>query len=111
MKIIVAGAGLGGLAAAAVLAKAGYDVSVYEAKQRNELGHDWEDRFSFDLLLSAVKADKLPDDAWRYRGDCAFVSPDFKTKVVINYTEENRQKLCGASRLSTCFWITPKKTE
>lgn len=93
MKIIVAGAGHGGLAAAAVLAKAGYDVSVYEAKQRNELGHDWEDRFSFDLLLSAVKADKLPDDAWRYRGDCAFVSPDFKTKVVINYTDENRQKI------------------
>mgnify|MGYP004613186651 FL=1 len=93
MKIIVAGAGHGGLAAAAELAKAGYDVSVYEAKKRNELGHDWEDRFSFDLLLSAVNADKLPDSAWRYRGDCAFVSPDYKTKVVINYTDENRQKI------------------
>lgn len=93
MKIIVAGAGHGGLAAAAELAKAGYDVSVYEAKKRNGLGHDWEDRFSFDLLLSAVNADKLPDSAWRYRGDCAFVSPDYKTKVVINYTDENRQKI------------------
>lgn len=93
MKIIVAGAGHGGLAAAAELAKVGYDVSVYEAKKRNGIGHDWEDRFSFDLLLSAVNADKLPDSAWRYRGDCAFISPDYKTKVVINYTDENRQKI------------------
>ena len=82
MKIIVAGAGHGGLAAAAELAKAGYDVSVYEAKKRNELGHDWEDRFSFDLLLSAVKADKLPDSAWRYKGTVASVTPCAVGKLV-----------------------------
>lgn len=93
MKIVIAGAGHGGLVAAANLAKAGYDVSVYEAKQRKELGHDWEDRFTFDLLLNAVGADKLPTGSWRYRGDCAFVSPNYKTNIVINYTDENRQKI------------------
>lgn len=93
MKIVIAGAGHGGLVAAANLAKAGYDVSVYEAKQRKELGHDWEDRFTFDLLLNAVGSDKLPTGSWRYRGDCAFVSPNYKTNIVINYTDENRQKI------------------
>ena len=42
-KIIVAGAGHGGLAAAALLAKQGYDVTVIEAKKRAEMGHDWHD--------------------------------------------------------------------
>lgn len=42
-KVIVAGAGIGGLSAAANLAANGFDVTVIEAKQRNELGYDWRD--------------------------------------------------------------------
>ena len=51
-KILVAGAGHGGLVAAYNLAKEGYDVTVIEAKQRSEMGHDWEDFLNmtaFDL--------------------------------------------------------------
>lgn len=92
MKIIVAGAGHGGLVAAAMLSKAGHDVTVIEKEKRESLGHDWEDRFSFDLLRE-ITGEELPPDSWRYRGDCAFVSPDYKTRVVVNYTEENRQKV------------------
>lgn len=42
-KIIVAGAGHGGITAAFNLAKNGYDVTVVEAKQKDELGYDWHD--------------------------------------------------------------------
>lgn len=42
-KVIVVGAGIGGLSAAANLAENGFDVTVMEAKQRNELGYDWRD--------------------------------------------------------------------
>lgn len=42
-KILVAGAGHGGLTAAINLAKNGYDVTVIEEKQREKMGHDWED--------------------------------------------------------------------
>ena len=42
-KIIVAGCGHGGLYAAYKLAKSGYDVEVYEKKDRKDLGHDWHD--------------------------------------------------------------------
>lgn len=92
-KILVAGCGHGGLVAAAKLAKAGYDVTVYERKQRNELGHDWEDRFTFSLLAKLTEKDSIPSEIWRYRGDCAFVSPSFGTKVVVRYDERNRQKV------------------
>ena len=42
-KIICAGAGHGGLAAALLLAREGYDVTVIETKSRKELGYDWHD--------------------------------------------------------------------
>lgn len=52
-KIIVAGAGHGGLSCAANLAKAGYDVTVYEKKARADLGYDWHDVFFIDCLEGA----------------------------------------------------------
>ena len=42
-KIIVAGAGHGGLTAAALLAKAGFDVTIYERNEEGKLGYDWTD--------------------------------------------------------------------
>ncbi len=93
MKIITVGAGHGGLIAAAKLAKAGHDVSVFEKNKRENLGYDWEDRFTFDTVLNQLGIKEFDADTWRYRGDCAFVSPDYNTKVVIKYTDANRQKI------------------
>ena len=59
-KILVAGAGHGGLVAAALLAKQGCDVTVYEAKREEDIGHDWEDRFTFSLLEKIV-GKEIPD--------------------------------------------------
>lgn len=92
-KIIVAGAGHGGLIAAARLAKAGFEVEILERKQKEELGYDWEDRFTFDVLLDATENTVLPDGSWRYRGDCEFVSPSKRTEVKIKYNDETRQKV------------------
>ncbi len=49
-KIIVTGAGLGGLTAAANLAKNGYNVTLFEQKQRDELGYDWRDTLVKDVF-------------------------------------------------------------
>lgn len=92
MNITVAGAGHGGLTAAAILAKNGHSVTVYEKNARALMGHDWEDRFTFELLSKETEL-PIPEGSWRYRGDCAFVSPNYETKVIINYTDENRQKI------------------
>lgn len=42
-KVIVAGAGHGGLVAAAMLSREGFDVTVLEKQQRDEIGYDWND--------------------------------------------------------------------
>ena len=39
-KIIVAGGGHGGIAAAMLLAKKGYDVTVYEKNAEDKMGYD-----------------------------------------------------------------------
>ena len=44
-KIIVAGGGHGGITAGMLLAKHGYDVTVYEKNTRENMGHDWTDIF------------------------------------------------------------------
>ena len=46
-KILVAGAGHGGLICAYHLAKEGFDVTVYESKKREDMGHDWHDWLSY----------------------------------------------------------------
>lgn len=94
-NIIVAGAGHGGLVAAAKLAEKGNSVTVIEKKKRGDLGHDWEDRFTFSFLekLGIICEKDLPDDIWHFRGDCAFVSPAKRKRVIINYNDENRQRI------------------
>ena len=52
-QIIVAGAGHGGLAAAALLAEAGHDVTVCELRERRDLGHDWTDIFTITCFDNA----------------------------------------------------------
>ncbi len=52
-KIIVAGAGHGGLVAAYHLAKSGYDVTVYEALKRKDMGHDWHDWMEYSAFDDA----------------------------------------------------------
>lgn len=95
MRILVAGAGHGGLTAAALLAKEGHRVTVFEQNERAALGHDWEDRFTFSLLtdLLGVTPEELPADCWRFRGDCAFVSPSKRTRVTVHYEPDARQRI------------------
>ena len=94
-KILVAGAGHGGLVAAATLAENWFDVTVIEKLNKDNIGHDWEDRFSFSILSDIIgkPVDEFPVDSWRYRGDCSFVSPSKRKRVDIFYNDENRQKV------------------
>ncbi len=94
-KIIVAGAGHGGLVSALKLKQNGYDVTVIEKRKKEDLGHGWEDRFTFSVLsdILNIKEENFPKDSFRFRGDCAFVSPAKRKSVVIRYNDETRQKV------------------
>ena len=75
-KILVAGAGHGGLTAAAQLAKAGFQVTVVERHGKENLGYDW-----FDALNPAVFAMvgcPHPEAAgipWQNRADVTYFGP------------------------------------
>ena len=60
-KIIVLGAGLGGLLAAYRLGQAGFDVTVYEKKPKSDLGYPWHDSVKPDTF-SDVKL-QVPKEA------------------------------------------------
>ena len=73
-KIIVAGLGHGGIAAAAMLADAGYDVTVYEKSAEGTLGYDWTDIFD----PKALKIAKVPmpdEDKYEYKEDMTLFHP------------------------------------
>lgn len=80
-KIIVAGLGHGGIAAAALLAEAGYNVTVYEAKEEGTLGYDWTDIFD-PKAFKIAKIDMPDKDKYEYKEDITFVAPDGMTKLV-----------------------------
>ncbi len=74
-KIIVAGGGHGGIAAAAMLAKEGFDVTVYERFKKNKLGYDWTDIFAPGALKIAGVG--MPDsDKFCYKENMTFYSPN-----------------------------------
>ena len=73
-KIIVAGLGHGGIAAAAILAQKGFDVTVYEAKSEGTLGYDWTDIFAPDALATAG-IPMPPRDKYEYKEDMTFFGP------------------------------------
>lgn len=73
-KIIVAGMGHGGLAAAGILAKNGYDVTVYEKKSEGTLGYDWTDIFD-PKALAAAELPMPPETLYTYKEDMTFFNP------------------------------------
>ena len=77
-KIIVAGAGIGGLSAAINLAAKGYDVTLYEQKQKNELGYDWRDTILKDIFVRAEIP--VPDDS------------NFEPHVKVCYRNPNKSR-------------------
>jgi len=84
MKILVAGAGHGGLAAAGLLAKQGARVTVFERCPEENLGYDWTDVLNLACLGEAGIA--LPPETWR-ASDMTFISPS--RREVTAYASES----------------------
>ena len=70
-RIIVAGAGHGGLVAAYHLAVNGEDVTVYEKHKRDDLGYDWQDSFEYKSFSYADLP--IPETGMKDRVPMTFV--------------------------------------
>lgn len=79
-EIIIAGGGHGGIAAGTLLAKNGFDVTVYEKNSRENMGYDWTDIFDkkglFAVGLGLPEAGK-----YAFKHDMTFFSPSGKNKL------------------------------
>ena len=89
-KIIVAGMGHGGIAAAALLAKNGYDVTVFEKKKEGTLGYDWTDIFA-PKSLDFAGIPMPPEDKYEYKENMTFYSPSLRVKLKQNIPENERE--------------------
>ena len=73
-KIIVAGAGHGGITAAALLAQRGFDVTVFERGEKGKLGYDWTDIFD-PKALDVVGCPRPSEDKFEWKIDMTFFGP------------------------------------
>ena len=87
-KIIVAGGGHGGIAAASILASQGYDVTVYEKHTRDAMGYDWTDIFD-KAGFTAAGMPLPPQDKYKLKNDMTFVGPSETIKLRQNTDPEN----------------------
>lgn len=87
MRILVIGAGQGGMQAAKVLAQNGNEVTVFESSPRDSLGHDQIDTVETPLFDDL--GIKLPEKAHKSHM-ATFVAPDGESTLLLSIPEENR---------------------
>lgn len=89
MRIIVIGAGIGGLVAGEILGKSGHEVQIFEKSARKNISYDWHDDVSRSVFASLGYP--LPDQKHYFVKGCwTFVTPDEKTNVYVDLPEEKR---------------------
>lgn len=86
-KIIVAGAGHGGLTAAYNLAQQGFDVTVYEKGERDGLGYDWHDCLDYTAFDNSG-VPRPPAELIRQRVPSGFENPSSTVKLYIPFDTE-----------------------
>ncbi len=90
-KIIVAGGGHGGIAAAKLLSEKGFDVCVCEKNSQDNMGYDWTDIFDPKALLK-IGLDMPAQDKFEYKTDMTFYSPNEK-KPIRQKVPQNRLEI------------------
>ena len=88
-RILVAGGGHGGIAAAALLARRGYSVTVYEKHAREAMGYDWTDIFD-GRAFAAVGMEYPQKGTFRPKPDMTFYSPSLTVPVRQRTTADTR---------------------
>ena len=95
-KIIVIGAGHGGLITASLLSKYGFDVTIYEKRLEKDLGYDWQDTFNISPFVKLG----IPILKYKYKKQnkgMTLYSPSKKYKIKTNTKEKsirmNRKEL------------------
>lgn len=89
-KIVIAGAGHGGLVAAAYLAQNGYDVTVFEQQKREDLGHDWHDTINNRTFEYAGITEYDPN-SYHMRKEATFFPPSLRSTISYDMPPEQQE--------------------
>ena len=81
-KIVVIGMGQGGVLAGGMLAKAGFDVAIYEKSPKGAVSHDWHDDIRFDIFEICGIAPPSREH-YTQKSKWLFVSPDEKNSLKV----------------------------
>lgn len=82
-SVLIAGAGHGGLSAAAILAKNGYKVTVLEKHTKDSIGHDWHD--AMDIPAFRFADIPVPDEKNFRRGlHMCYMNPQKTVSLVMD---------------------------
>ncbi len=101
-KIVIAGGGHGGIAAGAILAKNGFDVTVYEKQNRKDIGYDWTDIFDRKAFTAVGMA--IPDSSlWSLKNDMTFFGPGMKTALRQNTPEDQLELQMERKTIYDCI--------
>lgn len=88
MKIVVIGAGIGGLQSARYLAEGGHEVTVYERAKKGLLSYDWRD----DVEYNAFDELEIPIPSNSHRvQNVSFLAP-FSEKPLFVYQDEEKME-------------------
>ena len=106
-KIIITGAGIGGLFASELLGKLGYKVLVFEKKGQNELSYDWHD----DVSPTVFKDLNIEIDPSLYfkKSDWSFATPFEETVIKLNGNPENADLSIERRLLSNLLYERAKE--
>lgn len=81
-KVLVLGAGQGGMVAAIKLAEAGMDVTVLEAAKEGEVGYPWYDDIRHDIF-DLVEIPEPPREDYTQKSKWIFLSPDNESSLIV----------------------------
>ena len=101
-KIIIAGGGHGGITCGAILAKNGYDVTLYEKNDADKMGHDWTDIFD-PKAFKAVGMEMPEREMYEFKNNMTFFSPDMKTTMTQNVPEDELEIQMERSDIYKCL--------
>lgn len=98
MKIIVAGAGFGGLQAAKMLAAKGHEVTIYERASEDEIGYNCFDDVDYKIVSDV--GIKLPEGSYRSE-DLTLIPPFTEDNITVSVPQEQRPWRVNRRKLQT----------
>ena len=98
-KVNIIGANLGGLTAAVLLGRAGWEVALFEKLPRDGILTDWVENMDL-AVFERLELDPPPSDCYRKKKNWAFLSPDGSSTAVAYGPEESREVLVDRRKLT-----------